>query len=777
MATSKPVPSNDPTDLVRNAEDLDRIISGNVNVTTRTGKVIKPISAELAALGVASAAAISVVNNTASNAVTTINATVSDAQASIANSVESVGFKVPVPFASGIVANSFATTVTYNGDSYFANPASTPFTTNATFNPAQWLLFNQEFAGSEIPQTPTYATLRAYAGAAILIYTAGRTNYFDKANGVFWLDSLDTTSTDNDGTIIVDTLGRRWKRQYSGAINAGWFGITTGALDNSDAIDALTAGLVDNDSIYFPDGQYKKSRAMIIRANNVRVFGDGQNQTYIETTVANVDGIVFKPTTAGVTSAYLTGSYVKDLYVLNSQDSATGVGVLFNQCNGYTLSDVTINGHATPLQIKGGQLGTLKDFKLFSTAGSVLGSNSALLKFSIAPYYGGYQKCYTVKVSNYLLSASQKRDHCILFESSDGVQFSNGYMAFSNDSLLATKTTQDGVGIYAVSFVNSYFDGVDYARSPTQLVNFIDDGFANSIIDGFDFGCGCLLGNSKFGILKSKQNSGRINFNGAYFINIQKWAFQQIDGIATSSDVLFTGNTFKNVGDALTGVVSIVNGRSYNLTGNTFVDNRNVCLSVSGSMRTGSIAGNSNNSNISDLLDTVTYEALPAIAGNSSRYSGTNTWTGSASSNVSSTATNRLDHYLEGTFTPTLFIGGASTGVTYSSQVGTYTRIGNRVLFSVNVLLTSKGSLIGEVQVGTLPFLSKSGQNYPVSIRLNNVANNTGETAIYSLVFGSGVTIAFYKVNTSGAIEAQLPLIEADITDTSLFTISGQYEV
>ena len=246
--TSKPVPSNDPNDLLFNAETLDKVINTDGTVTTRTGKVLVTASGALAQVTAAAASATSAigvqvasVNNQASTAITTINNAAAAAQAQIATTVETVGFKVPVPFASGIVASTFATTVTYNGDSYFANPTATPFTTTATFNPAQWLLFNQDFGGSQVIQTPTYNTLRAYNGAATISYVAGRANDQDGAAGTFAVDEADTTSADNDCTILVDALDRRWKRQYNGGVYVAW----AGAVGDGVTYDHSAIALAD----------------------------------------------------------------------------------------------------------------------------------------------------------------------------------------------------------------------------------------------------------------------------------------------------------------------------------------------------------------------------------------------------------------------------------------------------------------------------------------------------------------------------------------------------
>jgi hypothetical protein len=68
-----------------------------------------------------------------------------------------------------------------------------------------------------------------------------------------------------------------------------------------------------------------------------------------------------------------------------------------------------------------------------------------------------------------------------------------------------------------------------------------------------------------------------------------------------------------------------------------------------------------------------------------------------------STDANTLDDYEEGTWTPDLSFGGSNTGITYSIQAAKYTKIGNRVLFDLAILLTSKGVETGAANI-TLPF-------------------------------------------------------------------------
>lgn len=67
-----------------------------------------------------------------------------------------------------------------------------------------------------------YTALRAYSGRALGVRLT-KTGIA----GQFWRDDSDTTTADNGGTVIVDSITRRWKRLYSSDIIADWFEIPT----------------------------------------------------------------------------------------------------------------------------------------------------------------------------------------------------------------------------------------------------------------------------------------------------------------------------------------------------------------------------------------------------------------------------------------------------------------------------------------------------------------------------------------------------------------------
>ena len=62
-----------------------------------------------------------------------------------------------------------------------------------------------------------------------------------------------------------------------------------------------------------------------------------------------------------------------------------------------------------------------------------------------------------------------------------------------------------------------------------------------------------------------------------------------------------------------------------------------------------------------------------------------------------------LNWYEEGTWTPTI-LGDSGSGVTYSSQIGRYVKVGKLVYVSFFIELTSKGTISGEARMGGLPF-------------------------------------------------------------------------
>ncbi|ASN73455.2 tail fiber protein [Acinetobacter phage vB_AbaP_B5] len=69
------------------------------------------------------------------------------------------------------------------------------------------------------------------------VYVTQRTATYIHGGGFFKADKADTTSVDNDGTILVGTDGTRWKRQWNSHADPCWFGADyTAAIDCSPQV-------------------------------------------------------------------------------------------------------------------------------------------------------------------------------------------------------------------------------------------------------------------------------------------------------------------------------------------------------------------------------------------------------------------------------------------------------------------------------------------------------------------------------------------------------------
>jgi hypothetical protein len=147
-----------------------------------------------------------------------------------------------------------------------------------------------------------------------------------------------------------------------------------------------------------------------------------------------------------------------------------------------------------------------------------------------------------------------------------------------------------------------------------------------------------------------------------------------------------------------------------------------------------------------------------------------NTGGGVALNNAANTSPTVLDWYEEGTFTPTL------TGIgtpTYTTQSGSYTRIGNVVHFNITLNWTGGTNGAG-ITVASLPFTA-AGVNTPVSVSVNYLGNAsfTWTGVVKAYVSGGTANIALV-VESSGASNGALLNPSAGTKDV---IISGTYRV
>jgi hypothetical protein len=159
-----------------------------------------------------------------------------------------------------------------------------------------------------------------------------------------------------------------------------------------------------------------------------------------------------------------------------------------------------------------------------------------------------------------------------------------------------------------------------------------------------------------------------------------------------------------------------------------------------------------------------TFSSNPVLSGGGIQFPATQ---------VPSADANALDDYEEGTFTPAISFGGASVGVTYTRNVGFYTKIGNLVFYEIDIILSAKGSSTGVAQIGTLPFVKVASHNTPVAMHVHSVTSGVGDTMLSARHDAGTTNIKPFKIVTGTATQ----LTDADVTNTTQIFLSGKYRV
>jgi hypothetical protein len=121
-------------------------------------------------------------------------------------------------------------------------------------------------------------------------------------------------------------------------------------------------------------------------------------------------------------------------------------------------------------------------------------------------------------------------------------------------------------------------------------------------------------------------------------------------------------------------------------------------------------------------------------------------------------------------WTPVLSFGGGTTGIAYTTQDGLYIRINNMVVFYMNILLSSKGSSVGNCSISGLP-LSATAINYATSAYFSNL---TFTVQVSCGLAASGTSLVLYSSATGGAITA---LTDTAFANTTNIIITGSYFV
>lgn len=124
---------------------------------------------------------------------------------------------------------------------------------------------------------------------------------------------------------------------------------------------------------------------------------------------------------------------------------------------------------------------------------------------------------------------------------------------------------------------------------------------------------------------------------------------------------------------------------------------------------------------------------------------------------------------LSGTWTPRIEFGGATTGITYTTQTGQYRKIGSRVWIAAQIVLSSKGSATGNATIAGVPYtLQTIAVSMPVLFgsMTTSVVNMQG---FFSVVGSASIAL----LHLTGAATSWSATTDAALSNTTSLYISG----
>jgi len=569
----------------------------------------------------------------------------------------------------------------------------------------------------------------------------------ERANAEYILQASGYTALAGDVTFANGLIGELQRS------SEGWnflhFGVADGATgdENSDAFE-LAIVRAGSSCIVGNGGTYRQSRPLIFNSDSSGIESLSGIILLVQTTLGGYN-VKFAPLTPelGTIIAYpkMSGVRLARASTLTHTDAQ---GLIIHNVFAGKFDDFYIEGAHNCLEIKGIQATSFSNFSLTSNAAGVVDNlTKSVITYDGYPLTaGGSTNAYTTNFIDFFIYAD-KSGYSLDIAKADSLIFTNGYFGEARDSHIKIEHARDNEVIGEVKFSDVYFDGVDrttgskshlkipVVANPTRFI--IDVRYDNCNINNF---------NEDVVVVQGKVQG--LFFNNTNISNCNGWG---IVSTATAGDIFISGSSGVNGANKGGGKGSISIGASDNFK----------CSDSYFRFSTGGIV--TANTKYVTITDNHFFGTTGEI-----NVSGQVRKT--VNGNVSSLGIITADDLSATSFTPTLSIGGSSTGITYTKQTGYAQKTGNFVYFNVEVTLSNKGAETGNVIIGSLPFASTVGAS--ASIAVQNMATGVGETHLQCQLLSGGVALFPRKMLASGLLS---PLTNTDINNSAEFVISGVY--
>jgi hypothetical protein len=599
---------------------------------------------------------------------------------------------------------------------------------------------------------------------------------FSNPNGIF-SGNISSATALATGSTTARSLANR----FDDVLNVKDFGAKgDGVTDDYAAIQSALDSIINGTktAVYFPQGHYKISNTLRVKTSYTGLFCDTFSSALIELTNYSVEAaiIVRNP----VPGAIFAFSMFR-LYISRGASSTLQKGIILEACSNTHISDIEIGGFPTGMEIRGGVNCHYTAIRL-SDFGSTNTDSTGLLEINASTYVPS-PVFFTHMFANSMIAGSA---YSIKITAGDYFGFVNCYLGAGRegDVLIDAGTLY---GAYDAQFDNCYFDhslpGLNMTGAAVEVRGGNSQGIKLTDCKFNPWGVGLKIDHAYY---PSIQVTGNL-FNGCN-------KAIEMTSASTATSLTFTGNKLNGCGmyTGNSNIIDIKDCGQITITGNDITSNYADWVaggSLPGTKKIIGIASGATIDNVSIVgnviqgfsfggVSFVDFENLGtvgrlAMTGNTSN-NATNTIVGSIIGNQENANPLSLDWYQEGQFTPVLTFGSGSTGITFSDRQGNFTRIGNRVVFDIYIVLTSKGSSTGIVGIGGIPFpLAPSATaraNASVSIqRIDGIG-----TANVDAVFPSTAGMKLVWIDGTGD---PVDLTDANFRNNTQFWISGTYQV
>lgn len=325
----------------------------------------------------------------------------------------------------------------------------------------------------------------------------------------------------------------------------------------------------------------------------------------------------------------------------------------------------------------------------------------------------------------------------------------------SASSQPAFGTLTPGTGISITNGANSIT--VSAANSVATTYN-ADSGSATPVANSLTMAGSGSIASSASGSTVTYELTGLTNHNvllGSGTSTITKVAPSVTSGVPLISQ--------GSAADPIFGTAIVAGGGTGNATQAAY------SLVAGGTTTTGAFQAVGPDSSTHSLLYGQGTSVLPAFLTNGTPY---------VSGISFDSGTTTLSSYLNTTFLPTLTFGGGSTGITYTSRVGFYTRIGNFISVSINLELLNKGSSTGVASITGLPFTSSStGTFYILNGYFLGMASFPGSTTIPLGLIGSSSSSVDIYGYLGGGSGSTSQFSNSNFNNNSILRLNGFYRI